>query len=366
MTAQFKQSVIDGGKPYWVWAPLIFSLFYFFPLAFNFEYFTAVTLTIALAIYVIFLFLYTKASYACAEHAFYPVLAMVTLASLGTYITPGTQTLFGFAAFFCGFNFPNPKANLGLVGLIIAILLSAITFNFYDIYFLAPAIIISCALFFMGKAERKDRIHKQAQQHSQKQIKHLATIAERERIARDLHDLVGHSLTSIALKAELAEKLIAANKHHKAQTEISQVAHLSRDMLTTVRAAVSGINKKTLTQQIEVLKQQLQQNNFNVECNIQLNHISANLEANLLLVITESVTNILKHSAGNKVNIHCQQQKQVVNLTISDNGKVNSFQLGNGLTGIQQRCHQFNGDLDIQCKHGFYLHATFKEQEPND
>lgn len=355
MSATFNQKLSDSHKPYWIWGPLAFSSFYFLPLIFGFEHFSASKVVLALIIYGLFIFLYAKAVHAKGEQAAMPVFLMVALSIIGTAVTPGTQSLFGFASFFCGFNFPVKKGIQGLVGIILAIFLSAFTFGFVDVYFIAPAFIVSIGLFFFGHTERRDRIHNQAQEKSQAQIEQLAAIAERERIARDLHDLLGHSLTSIALKADLADKFFQAEQLELAGAEIAQVAELSRNTLSEIRTAVSGLKQKELVSQVKKLAEELQAQGLEVVTDIQIGELNANLESQLILIVTEACTNIQKHSNAKQVKISIIESSNDISLTISDDGSVTQYQNGNGLTGIDERCQQLGAQFDISLAAGFTL-----------
>jgi len=355
MSDKLNQSLIDGGRPYWVWGPLVFTSFYFLPLIFSNQHFSLITGVISVVIYISFLFLYHKAANTQGDKVSPTLALMITLCVLGTAITPGTQALFGFITFFCGFNFPLKKGLLGLVIVLMAVLLSATTFNYIDAFFIAPAIIVSTALFFMGRAERKDRIHEAQEKVSQNSIEQLATIAERERIARDMHDLIGHSLTTIALKAELAEKYLNVDKIVMAKQEVNEVSTLSRDILSQVRHAVSGLKTRDINGQVEQLKSKLIKHNFTVKVTNELSNLSAMVESSLILMLTEAVTNILKHSNGDKVIIQFEQSDNAINLSISDNGTVDEVSFGNGLTGITERCQQLNGSVEVEYKQGMAI-----------
>jgi two-component system, NarL family, sensor histidine kinase DesK len=354
------QKLADNNKPAWIWGPLAFSSFYYLPLIFNFSSFTITNIVISVVIYLIFIALYAKAVFSCGEKALLPLIAMLLLCVFGTAITPGTQSLFGFIAYFLGFNFNVKKALLGLATLIVSIFLSAILFDFYQGYFIAPAILISFGLIFFGRAERQDRIHRQKENLSQEKVEQLAAIAERERIARDLHDLIGHSLTSIALKADLAEKLALADKMSQAKQEIYAVAQLSRTMLNEIRQAVSGLNDKTLSTLLKTLKKELEQHQFSVKITNELTNVSADIEANLVLILTEATTNILRHSNGNTVTITLKQQDNKIMLTINDNGKTSGYKQGNGLTGMLERCQYLQGSLNINHQRKRVINPTFQ------
>ncbi|WP_372770849.1 histidine kinase [Pseudoalteromonas sp.] len=354
----FKQSLAVEGKSYWVWGPLAFSSFYFLPLIFSFDRFSTFKIIAMLLLYCVFIACYVKAVNAKGEKALLPVLTITILATFGAYITPGTQALFGFACYFCGFNFRQQKGLQGLIGVLLGIALSAYLFNLIDLYYIVPALITSIGLYFMGRAERRERQHRLSELQSQQKIELLAMVAERERIARDLHDLAGHSLSSIALKAELAEKLISNDQVSLAQNEIQQVAILSRELLSDIRQAVTNMKQFNLDEQLNVLKNNLLQNGFQVSIHNHLNSVSSSTQNTISMILTEATTNIMRHSKGNKVNINITEKE----ISISDNGKVNTFVNGNGLNGIKQRIEALGGELLVDHENGFKLAMSFKTE----
>ncbi len=358
MNTDFNQCLGDKRKPYWVWGPLVFSSFFFMPMVFNFQHFTWQTILLSLIIYFAFIFLYKIAVFSQGEQAIIPLSAMIILCIAGTIITPGTQSLFGFAAYFFGFNFTFKKGFAGLITIIASIFLSAYLFDFYDAYFITPAFIISIALFFFGNTERKERIHQQQDDLSQQAIEQLAAVAERERIGRDLHDIIGHSLSSIALKADLAEKLIKAEKNTEAKQEIAAVAQLSRNILSQVRHAVSGLKTRDLYSQLQQLKIELSQQNFIVEIPSKTPSLPDNISSAFTLILMEAVTNILRHSNGNKVAIKIQAQTDAYVLTIFDDGNSKNIKYGNGLTGIKERSQQLHGSFTLSQTQGFTIKVT--------
>ena len=365
MSNTVNHALADNHNPYWLWGPLAFSIFYFLPIIFNFSAFSAPRLAGVLFIYLIFLFLYKTAIFAKGEKALLPTLGIICLCILGTYVTPGTQALFGYAAYFCGFNFRFSKGIQGVVGILLAIALSAYLFDYQDVVFIAPALIVSIGLFFFGQAERKDRIHKKKESISQQKVEHFAAIAERERIARDLHDLVGHSLSSIALKANLAEKLIEKNNHEKAANEIHEVACLSREILAQVREAVTGIKQYNLPNQLNKLIKELESQNIKVDKHIDIALLPTHLELPLLFICTELVTNILRHSNGDEVSLTLNSsnlENRIFELIIKDNGKVDNLKWGNGLTGINERCEQINAQFETHTDNGFCAQITLGKE----
>jgi two-component system sensor histidine kinase DesK len=203
-------------------------------------------------------------------------------------------------------------------------------------------------------------MQKLSEQRSQQQIEQLATVAERERIARDLHVLLGHTLSSIALKAELAEKLAEAGQVEKSIDEISQVAQITREALSEVRQAVSGYKSKDPQAEVDKIVSRLADKKFNVVQEISLRNLTPKAESSLLLILKEAVTNILRHSNGDRVMIKTQQTEKSILLTIFDNGthfkdKNKQPLFSNGLTGIVERVNALNGQFTIDTNKGFEL-----------
>ena len=112
----------------------------------------------------------------------------------------------------------------------------------------------------------------------------------------DMHDLLGHSLSSLALKSELSEKLIEKGNIELAQQEISEVAELARSTLSEVRQAVTGLKLQSLNGGIEKLSEQLQHLGFKTTLDVAPIQVDASMESTLLMLCKEWVTNILRHS----------------------------------------------------------------------
>jgi two-component system sensor histidine kinase DesK len=348
----------------WTWIPLFFSLFYFLPLFYSWQHFDAIKISGALVIYACFIYFYLKAQQHDERTAIRPILAILLLSCIGTYFNPGTFTLFAFAAYFIGYYYPTPKSIIGLILVIALILLTAVIFKLINVFFIIPALFCSIPNFMFGLAERRTRVQKISEQRSQQQIEQLATVAERERIARDLHDLLGHTLSSIALKAELAEKLAKAGQAEKSIEEISQVAKITRETLSEVRQAVSGYKAKDPQDEVDKIVARLADKNFTVEQQVSLKHLTAKAESSLLLILKEAITNILRHSNGDHVLVKTQQTENSLLLTIFDNGShytntKNKPLFSNGLKGIIERVNELKGKFSLDTQQGFELNIHF-------
>jgi two-component system sensor histidine kinase DesK len=176
------------------------------------------------------------------------------------------------------------------------------------------------------------------------EIERLAKTAERERIARDLHDLLGHTLSVIILKSELASKL-AERDVERARAEIRDVERISRDALTQVRAAVRGYREGGLKSELDSAREALKSAGMDVTVDAHPVNLPAAQEAVLALAIREAVTNIVRHSRAKRCRIAVETRGPHCIATISDDGVGGSAPSGIGLTGMRERVEALGGTL---------------------
>ncbi|MFC3033608.1 sensor histidine kinase [Pseudoalteromonas fenneropenaei] len=324
----------------------------------NWKSFSVVEVLLQLLCYLIFILLYGIALYRRGEQVLSVLLLMTLLCLAGSYLTYGTHSLYGFIAYFCGFSFNRSKGIALLLMLMVAIAVSAfVVVPIPSYYYWGPAFILSIGLFSFGMMEQRERIFRQKEAQSQQQLEQLAAIAERERIARDLHDMLGHSLSSIALKAELASKLMVAGQNQRAVNESVQVAELARALLSDVREAVTGLKRKGLVAEIEQLQQLLQAQQVTVELDLQPVTLNAKQETTLAMVVKEAGTNILRHSNASKVAIRLFSDGDKNHLQIADNGDDKQLTPGNGIQGIQARIAALNGACEVRYDQGVVVNV---------
>jgi two-component system sensor histidine kinase DesK len=186
------------------------------------------------------------------------------------------------------------------------------------------------------------------------EIEHLATVAERERIARDLHDLLGHTLTVIALKSELAGKLIATDPD-AAANEISDIQRTSRKALAEVREAVLGYRSQGLAAEVDRARKTLAAANITLVCDGLPNELPIAEETVLSLAVRESVTNIMRHSQATECYMQFRFKDGRLHLTVRDNGKGGALEEGFGLRGMRERVEALGGRLSIESDTGTLL-----------
>lgn len=182
---------------------------------------------------------------------------------------------------------------------------------------------------------------------SQEEVRRLAGTAERERITRDLHDVVGRSLTLIVLKAELGAKL-AARDVAAAEAEMRAVAAIARDGLADVRAALAGQSGGTLTHEVEASTQALKAAGITPRLAGDGSTIPADAGAVLAMTLREAVTNVIRHAEAGACAIELALDAGAARLIVSDDGHGRSFREGFGLAGMRQRLTAAGGSLAIE------------------
>ena len=200
------------------------------------------------------------------------------------------------------------------------------------------------------------------------EIEHLATVAERERIARDLHDLLGHTLSLITLKSSLASKL-ADRDPERAIAEIRDVERISREALVEVRAAIGGYRDAGLARAVASAQQMLAAGGITARVAIDAVEMTPAEEAVLALAVREGVTNVVRHSRAKFCSITLSRDDSTRRLMIADDGTWKRALDGNGLAGMRERVAAIGGEFSIDRHSGTLLtielrDAPFQKDEP--
>lgn len=186
---------------------------------------------------------------------------------------------------------------------------------------------------------------------TQDEVKRLASMAERERIGRDLHDLLGHTLSVVVLKSELAGKLIARDPA-AATTHIKEVEQVARQALTQVREAVTGIRAVGLQAELASARLALLSAEVHLDQRVEPLQLDETLERVLAFVVREAVTNVLRHAAAHRVEVELASDSLGVRLVIADDGRGGIEHQGQGLTGMRERITAINGTLELESPRG--------------
>lgn len=193
-------------------------------------------------------------------------------------------------------------------------------------------------------------------------IERLATLGERERIARDLHDLLGHTLTGIVVRAQLIRK-VAPSDPARAAAEAADVEKLARNALTEVRAAVSGWRHHALDTEVDIARDVLAA--AGVELLVHTDtavSMSPTVEAALALAVREAVTNVVRHADARVCRIDVVTAADDVRLTVSDDGRGTRAPDGTGLSGMRERITALGGHVHRRTDGGTTLTVTVPAQ----
>lgn len=196
------------------------------------------------------------------------------------------------------------------------------------------------------------------------EIATLAVAEERARLARDLHDVLGHSLTTITVKAGLARRLLErSGSVTSAVAELRDVEHLSRTALAEVRATVSGYRKASLPAELVGARAALVAAEIEADLPHAVDNVPAELQEPFAYVLREGVTNVIRHSGAQ----HCSVRLGDSWIEIRDDGAASgSSGVGHGLAGLTERLAQVGGSLETgPCPEGgFRLLATVPAAVP--
>lgn len=195
------------------------------------------------------------------------------------------------------------------------------------------------------------------------EMAHLAKVAERERIARDLHDVLGHTLSVVVLKSELAGKLMDRDPE-RARREIGEVETIARRALTDVREAISGYRAEGLAAEIARAQATLEAAGVTLECKANPPQMQATEETVLSLVVREAVTNIVRHAQASHCLLDIQAGATGTALVLADDGRGGVRQEGNGLRGMRERVESLGGRLRIESGSGTKLVIEIPPQKP--
>lgn len=333
------------------WVYLFNLVFYIIPL-FMVKFSGWQYLLMALAL-IGFLYCYFWA-YNCPRQQMYkPTLGIIAIASLITPINPGSIAMFSYAGFFIGYANPLkhylPKV-FGLV-LLLIVLEAMLTIHWSSFLYIGSPIVLGVS--FLGWVEQQTMLKRLSQQQSADEIKQLAAMVERERIGRDLHDILGHTLSSIILKADLAEKLLARQQPEAAQQQLTELSTIARDALSQVRQSVSGYKHQGLTAEVAKLLSRLRDAGFQAELRGAIPQLDSRYETTLVLALTELVTNVMRHSKGDRCQLSFTHTSKHLHVELADNGDAVAFIEGNGITGLRERLSAIGAELTLQHDAGF-------------
>jgi two-component system sensor histidine kinase DesK len=297
------------------------------------------------------------------------ILCCLLTCLLGTLWAPfnqSTGTLFIFACGMCARVQPARSAYRVLGGVLALAVLDAFLLTDAPSITLLPVLAVGLPIGIATVLESGLRRSRQALLRKQEEVEHMARIAERERISRDLHDLLGHSLSMIALKAELAGKL-AGRDEAACRNEIRDIETAARQALSEVRAAVTGYRQSGLSGALASARASLAAANVELHEQVQRLTLPAATEHVLALALREAVTNVVRHAGASRCSLGLALEEGAAVLRVADDGArlrdVAALRRGNGLDGMRERAASVGGQLSIKVESGMALELRVPVEE---
>jgi two-component system sensor histidine kinase DesK len=349
------------------WSPLLWVLYLgFFIIDPVLSHASLRLWTLDLAGAAVFLILYFGLFFLENPYALAHIGGMVLLGVLYQKINAGACTFFIFASAMLPFCVETQAAAfigiaaIGVIGAIQGLVLHLDGWRmFYSTLF--PVLIGTGNTFFAERARMNRKLRK-----ANEEIENLAKVAERERIARDLHDVLGHTLSVITLKSELAGKLMDRDPQRAGQ-EIREVEQISRQALSDVRDAIRGYRSKGLVAELAQAKSTLETAGLMVHVDAATSmQLPPMQESVLSLAVREAVTNVVRHAKARTCRLRIEQQNETCRLEVADDGQGFTSMEGNGLRGMRERVEMLGGTLERRNKSGTTLTVTLPIKELSD
>ena len=336
------------GKSPWLEAiHLLWSVWLFLTPVFDGKGYDGRWLALTLLSYPLFLFLFAGSVTAPRRHGWRYALAMVGMSAVLLPYYPSGLTYFVFGCVTLRTRDKLPlwryllmleTINLAFVGLAAWI--------GYPWQALAWLPVSTTVIGVIVHVER--RIQRQDAELilSHEEVRRLAATAERERIGRDLHDLLGHTLSLITLKLELSRKLIERDLD-AARRELLDAERVARTALAEVRSAVTGIRAADLAAELASARLLLESSSVALAYDPPPVDLTPDCERNLAWVLREAATNVARHANAASASVRFSIERDSVRMCIEDDGHGGIREDGNGLRGMRERVAAMGGTLSI-------------------
>lgn len=282
-----------------------------------------------------------------------------------------------FPANFIGYYREKVKFKRAFISLI-AVLLAPFVYHFVmgnihftkDILYFVPFLVIMFISPFGIRSMNRRMELEQKLAKANQHIEELVKREERVRIARDLHDTLGHTLSLLTLKSQLVQRLVAVDTD-RARKEAREMEVTSRTALKQVRELVSDMRTTTIAEEVLQVQQILRAAEITFEYNgsSDFSLIPPVTQNIVSMCIREAATNVVKHSKATHCSISISQSTEKMDIIIHDDGMgVEKNKLfGNGLRGMEERLTLIDGGLELNNQHGAMLKITvpiIKKAEP--
>ncbi len=342
-----------GWAPY-VW--LVFLAFFFFQPVVGHAHAREWLLTIAAT--VVFLCIYFGIFWAKPPLTYALLAGIATLGFGLAPVNQGASVFIIFTSSFIPWIFGSPrKAIMALAGLISLLVVDALFFH-GPVGFWVTSTVVSLGVagsnIHFAEKNRADAKLRMAHE----EIEHLAKVAERERIARDLHDVLGHTLSLIIVKSMLAGKLIEKYPE-KARGEIADIERVSREAMSEIRNTLRGYSTYKLSEEFQRAKSALESAGVASETEAAEVGMTAAQESVVALIVREAVTNVVRHAQARNCRLRLAANNGDCVFEIHDDGRGGPLIEGNGLRGMRERVEALGGRISHDTSAGTRLTFEF-------
>lgn len=300
--------------------------------------------------------------------SFWLVLQLLIVFILSIFYHLNYLFLGFFPANFIGWYSSKKTFQRGFIGLVIVEIVPFIyqivtkpTISTSDIIYIVPFIVIMLVSPFGIRSMNRRMELEQELEKANETIEQLVKREERVRIARDLHDTLGHTLSLLTLKSQLVQKLVTVDTE-RARLEAKDIENTSRAALKQVRELVTDMRAITVEEELLHAQQILRAAGitYQYEGDVDFQIMSPFIQNILSMCIREATTNIVKHSHASHCRILISQLPEKIKVMIKDDGigiAMNNV-YGNGLKGIEERLALIDGTLALSNSNGTVLEMT--------
>ncbi|MED0969671.1 sensor histidine kinase [Bacillus paramycoides] len=333
--------------------PYMWLVYLLFPI-YNLTQVSGGKLAIGIGMLMLFIVTYRQLYFVQKTFILWACIQMLLTFLFAVFYNP-FMIFFGFfTASAMGFA-PSKKIFRVLLGLLIVMLGAFIFVNVNQLTTtslvnIVPMFILMLLTPFGMRNFNQKKMLKNQLNEANEQIKDLVKREERQRIARDLHDTLGHTLSLITLKSQLVEKLIVKNPE-RASIEAKEITQTSRTALKQLRELISDMRMITVEEELEQIKAILQAANIELEVKQEANSSSLSpIEQNIVgMCLREAVTNVVKHSKATQCTVSVLESQGELILKVEDNGigLADQNHDGNGIRGMKERIALIDGFVEL-------------------
>lgn len=309
--------------------------------------------TLALCTVAVFLPLYFNGYWRTGHRLLLTIAGCVFLGIVWFPFNMGAMPFFVYGSAFVGRAVPPRRAFAYLSVIALLLAAEAVLLGMpYGFLLFGPPVcaVVGAATVHFARTERRES----ELRLSRAEVRRLAAVAERERIARDLHDLLGHTLSVIAIKAELAAKLTVRGDA-RAESEIRDVESVSRTALSQVREAVAGFRQADLDGELANAHIACEARGIEFAVDRSAMDLPEDQEPVLAMCLREAITNVVRHSNASHCRVSLAREGNEIRLTVADDGNSGAIREGAGLAGMRERLQQVGGEMSIESGRGVTL-----------